>query len=402
MFDPSLASFIHYATQTSTANLPAPSSLRRHCTILSQHGTILVVPRENGMTRLYVQLPESFSDASTADPGTGKEIISAARRSLHPYMLDYSYSDWWTIYRVGQRVADHFAYKERIFLGGDAVHTHTPKGGQGMNVSMQDAYNLGWKLAGVIQGRLSRSVLKTYEAERRPVAEDLINLDADMARVLASKKMPNPLEVRRVYEKARNYISGANICYSPNILVTIPDECKQELAVELKLGMRFPSHLVFNHSSAVPLESQALLRSDGRWRVLVFGGDVTNPAQLQRVNVLGANLAGFARQFDSIRPDDRPLTEILLIYCGSIESMEIHEFHPTFSRMNASEDRFDFERIYADPLASSSQVSAHAHYGIDAEKGCIVVTRPDQCVAWIGDLEDVDGLSNHFRGFMSV
>lgn len=354
------------------------------------------------MTRLYVQLPESFSDASTADPGTGKEIISAARRSLHPYTLDYSYSDWWTIYRVGQRVADHFAYKERIFLGGDAVHTHTPKAGQGMNVSMQDAYNLGWKLAGVIQGRLSRSVLKTYEAERRPVAEDLINLDADMAQVLASKKMPNPLEVRRVYEKARNYISGANICYSPNILVTSPDECKQELAVELKLGMRFPSYLVFNHSSAIPLESQALLRSDGRWRVLVFGGDVANPAQLQRVNVLGANLAGFARQFDSIRPDDRPLTEILLIYCGNIESMEIHEFHPTFSRMNASEDRFDFERIYADSRASPSQVSAHAHYGIDAEKGCIVVTRPDQCVAWIGDLEDVDGLSNHFRRFVSV
>lgn len=354
------------------------------------------------MTRLYVQLPDSFCDASTADPGAGKEIISVARRSLHPYKLEYSYCDWWTVYRVGQRVADHFAYKERIFLGGDAVHTHTPKGGQGMNVSMQDAYNLGWKLAGVIHGQLKRSVLKTYEAERRPVAEDLINLDTNMARVLASKTMTNPVEVRRVYEQMRNYGSGANICYSPNILIMGPDEGKQHLAGELKLGMRFPSHLVLNHSSTVPLESQSLLRSDGRWRVLVFGGDVANPSQLHRVNRLGEQLSGFTSQFRPARPDNKPFAEIILFYYGPVENIETHEFHPTYSHVDGSENRFDYERIYADPPASPPQDSAHVHYGIDIKRGCIVAIRPDQCVAWIGEIEDSEELRSYFRELMGI
>lgn len=352
------------------------------------------------MTRLYVQLPDSFSDVSIADPGTGKKIISVARRSLHPYMLEYAYCDWWTVYRVGQRVADHFAHKERIFLGGDAVHTHTPKCGQGMNVSMQDAYNLGWKLAGVIHGQLDRSVLKTYEAERRPVAQDLINLDTDMARLLASKTMSDPLEVRRVYGKMANYGSGANICYSPNILIMSPGEGKQHLAVELKLGMRFPSHLALNHSSSVPMESQVLLKSDGRWRVLVFGGDVAKSTQLQRVNRLGEQLSGFTRELCSARPGNRPFADIILVYYGHVETMETDMFHPTYSRVDGSENRFDDERIYADPPASSSQGSAHEHYGIGIEEGCIVAVRPDHCVAWIGDLEDSEALSNYFRGFM--
>ncbi|THC87696.1 hypothetical protein EYZ11_012862 [Aspergillus tanneri] len=101
----------------------------------------------------------------TRFPEMGVQIIAAARQSLFPYSLDCSYCDWWTVYRVGQRVANHFAYQDRIFLGGDAVRTHTPKGGQGMNVSMQDAFNLGCKLAGVIRGQLHRSVLQTYESK---------------------------------------------------------------------------------------------------------------------------------------------------------------------------------------------------------------------------------------------
>lgn len=66
-------------------------------------------------------------------------ILESAQRTMAPYKLSYEYCDWWTAYQIGQRVGSNFSKNERIFLAGDAVHTHSPKAGQGMNVSMQDS-----------------------------------------------------------------------------------------------------------------------------------------------------------------------------------------------------------------------------------------------------------------------
>src|SRR5437899_8632196 len=71
------------------------------------------------------------------------------------------------------RLADTFR-QGNVFLAGDAAHVHSTTGGQGMNCCMQDAFNLGWKLAVVLKGYARRELLDTYEAERRPVAEQVI------------------------------------------------------------------------------------------------------------------------------------------------------------------------------------------------------------------------------------
>lgn len=81
---------------------------------------------------------------------------------------------WFTTYRLHHRMADSFR-ADRAFLIGDAAHIHSPVGGQGMNTGLQDAYNLAWKLAGVINGQLYKHVLGTYAAERMPVAKDLLS-----------------------------------------------------------------------------------------------------------------------------------------------------------------------------------------------------------------------------------
>ena len=73
----------------------------------------------------------------------------------------------------------------RVFIAGDACHTHSPKAGQGMNVSMQDAFNLGWKLAAVLQERSAPRLLHTYSAERQAVAKELIDFDREWAEILA-------------------------------------------------------------------------------------------------------------------------------------------------------------------------------------------------------------------------
>ncbi|KAF1975484.1 FAD/NAD(P)-binding domain-containing protein [Bimuria novae-zelandiae CBS 107.79] len=271
---------------------------KKHRTILSPAGTVLSITRENNMTRLYIQLPGSDMDQYEDGILTAQHLMAAAAKVLEPFRLSYSYCDCWTIYKVGQRVSDHFDYGQRIFLGGDAVHTHTPKGGQGMNVSMQDAYNLGWKVAGVAKQQLNPAILPTYESERRPIAELLIEIDTVLAGNLSQKDRKTTLDANAAYDKLRAFNSGANICYEPSLVVVSLPPGKP--VTSLPLGMRLPPFPIFNLASVLPVDLQELCPSDGLWRLLVFGGDVTNPTQLSRVNNLGMALSPLLSKFRSL------------------------------------------------------------------------------------------------------
>lgn len=81
---------------------------------------------------------------------------------------------WASAYKMNARLADRY-HDGRVFLAGDAAHTHPPMGGQGLNTSVQDAYNLGWKLAAALQGA-PVALLDTYEQERRPIAAHMLGL----------------------------------------------------------------------------------------------------------------------------------------------------------------------------------------------------------------------------------
>jgi 2-polyprenyl-6-methoxyphenol hydroxylase-like FAD-dependent oxidoreductase len=98
-----------------------------------------------------------------------------------PYIKNITRADvkivqtyWFTTYRLHHRMADKFR-EGRCFLVGDAAHIHSPVGGQGMNTGLQDAYNLAWKLAGVVNKQLNEKILDSYAAERMPVAKELLN-----------------------------------------------------------------------------------------------------------------------------------------------------------------------------------------------------------------------------------
>lgn len=116
--------------------------IRMRCAIHSaNNGSIMVIPRENKLVRLYIQLQSAIgASGAKVDRSwiTPELILGQAQKIIAPYKLTYSYCDWWTAYQIGQRVGDRFSLMERVFLAGDAVHTHSPKAGQGMNVSMQD------------------------------------------------------------------------------------------------------------------------------------------------------------------------------------------------------------------------------------------------------------------------
>lgn len=133
-------------------------------------GSVLMVPREEGMMRVYTQMGElqPGERVNRADV-TLEKMIEKTKLAMQPYKMDFVYVDWYTCYEIGQRICDTFSkYNDHVFIAGDACHTHSPKAGQGMNISMMDTFNLGWKLAMVLKGQAKHEILKTCKEGPRP------------------------------------------------------------------------------------------------------------------------------------------------------------------------------------------------------------------------------------------
>jgi phenol 2-monooxygenase len=137
----------------------------KHMAHSKSDGTVLMVPREEGMVRVYTQLGSlAPGERVNRDEVTLDRLLAKTQTVLAPYKIEFPYVDWWTCYEIGQRVCDTFAaHGDHVFIAGDACHTHSPKAGQGMNVSMMDTFNLGWKLASVINGLAKSEILHTCE-----------------------------------------------------------------------------------------------------------------------------------------------------------------------------------------------------------------------------------------------
>ncbi|KAH6668110.1 phenol hydroxylase [Plectosphaerella plurivora] len=388
--------------------------IRKRCAIHSaENGSLMVIPRENRLVRLYIQLKEVTPDANgRADRSkiTPEMIFAAAQKILSPYKLEYQYCDWWTAYQIGQRIGDKFDVHRRVFLAGDAVHTHSPKAGQGMNVSMQDTYNLGWKVALVAKGIAKRSILETYESERMDVAQQLIDFDHRFSRLFSGRPAKDIMdeegvsmeEFKNVFVKGSLFASGLSVDYDASMLVAKPEASAQALATGIPVGMRFNSFKVVNQSDARPRHFQELLRSDGRFRVVLFAGDILDAAQKQRVDAFCEKLdtpGSFLRRAtpEGAKPDS--VIEVLTVHAAKRGETELlRDFpdvlHPFDARLG-----WDYDKVYVDEESYHEGFGdAYGNYGVDRVKGCVVAVRPDQYVGWVGALEDFDGLEAYFAG----
>lgn len=115
--------------------------------------------------------PLTGDEAPELSPATFQKIFDEGSGRTDVRFTDVT---WMSVYRVNIRMAGRFRVG-RVFLTGDAAHVHSPAGGQGLNTGVQDAYNLGWKLAAVLGGAPER-LLDTYEEERLPVAADVLGI----------------------------------------------------------------------------------------------------------------------------------------------------------------------------------------------------------------------------------
>lgn len=153
----------------------------------SEEGVVALAPLPG--TDMF-QFQASLSPDAPTDPSLPifQDILDARTKSTDIRLHD---ATWMSFWRANVRMVDRYRVG-RAFLAGDAAHVHSPAGGQGMNTGIQDAYNLGWKLAAVIAGA-DVSLLDTYEEERLPVAARVLGISNELlAKAVQSKHIAGP------------------------------------------------------------------------------------------------------------------------------------------------------------------------------------------------------------------
>jgi 2-polyprenyl-6-methoxyphenol hydroxylase-like FAD-dependent oxidoreductase len=199
-------------------------------------------------------------------------------------------------FHVNQRRAEHYA-RGRIFLAGDAAHIHSPVGAQGMNTGMQDAFNLAWKLALVVKGRASLSLLESYEEEREQVGEALLRGTGRATRMVLTHN-PLLLELRNLLAplyfssfpgalpRMAEALSELSIAYPHSPIVR---DVRKKKGM-LQAGDRAPDGMVLARENAEPEHLFEILNSP-RSVLLVFAGQQEALAVEQQWRQVNALLA---------------------------------------------------------------------------------------------------------------
>ncbi|MBO0906952.1 FAD-binding monooxygenase [Arthrobacter sunyaminii] len=386
------------------ANTDFPD-IRTKCAIQSSNGgSILLIPREGGhLFRMYVDLgvvPED--DNGAVRKTTIDEIIAKANGILAPYTLDVRNVAWHSVYEVGHRLTDRFddvlpadvgTRTPRVFITGDACHTHSAKAGQGMNVSMQDGFNIGWKLGHVLDGRSPESLLSTYSAERQVVAQNLINFDKEWSTLMAKRpeEFENPSDLEDFYVRTAEFPAGFMTEYTPSMVIA---EAKhQDLAAGFPLGKRFKSAPVRRVSDTNPVHLGHQAKADGRWRIYVFA-DAAPAGAASPVSDLARWLDTAPESPLAATPEgaDRDAWfDVKVIYQQDHTGIDLNAVPSVFKPEVGPYRLTDLAKVYgADPKADIFE-----ERGLD-RGGVMVVVRPDQYVANVLPLTATAELGDFF------
>jgi phenol 2-monooxygenase len=400
--------------------------IRFKAAIKSTSGNIIVLPREGGyLVRYYIELDE-------LEPGervgwrdiTFDSLVETARRIIHPYTIDVREVAWWSVYEIGQRLTARFDdgaagsdREPRVFIAGDACHTHSPKAGQGMNVSMQDAFNLGWKLAAVLLQRSGPELLRTYSHERQTVAQDLIEFDRSWARMMsAPPKAPadladladpadpaggglEPEEFRRLFAAGGRYTAGVATRYSPSMITGT--SANQHLASGLPVGERFHSAPVVRLADGRPMQLGHAAEADGRWRIYVFTdstGLQSGSRAVRALEYLADDQHSPVVRCTPAGADIDAVVDVRVVISADHRDVRLETLPALALPRKGALGLTDYEKAFCvDPDPGRD---IYALRGIDRASGCLVLVRPDQYVANVLPLDAVDEVGAFFSVFM--
>jgi phenol 2-monooxygenase (NADPH) len=379
-------------------------------------GNILLIPREGGyLVRLYVDMGEiDPNDREAFRSHTQESVIATAQRVLHPYTLDVRDVAWFAVYQVGQRVTDRFddvpaseagSRPPRVFIAGDACHTHSAKAGQGMNVSLQDAFNLGWKIASVLEGRAKPELLETYTVERHAVAQRLIDFDKEWSKIMASPpKDParpdlggvDPEELQAYFVRSGRYTAGLATHYPPGAPLTA-QPTHQALAKGFVIGMRFHSAPVVRLADAKPMQLGHAARADGAWRIYAFA-DASGEKLGALMTFLDTSDQSPVRRHTPAAANIDSVIDVRAVFQQGHRYLKVEDLPPFLLPRKGRFGLIDYEKVYTPDHKNGPDIFILR--GVDRAKGALVVVRPDQYVANVLPLDAHQALASYFAAFM--
>ncbi len=397
------------------ANTDFPD-VRQKCLISSAtEGNVLILPREGGYVfRMYVELDKLRPDEKAASRKfTQDDMIAAANRILRPYSIDVKEVVWWSIYDIGHSITDRFDdvpegsdRDPRVFTAGDACHTHSPKAGQGMNVSMQDTFNLGWKLVHVLQGRADASLLRTYSRERLTEARRLVETDHEWARIMsapttaAERDGSEEPRIIRQFKQNLEFTGGIAVRYDPSLLIAATTH--QALAKGEPIGRRFHSAPVVRLADAKPMQLGHVAEADARWRLYAFAAKSDNSAPGSAIHRLADWL-----ETDPASPvvrhtrpgeDIDAVIDFRAVFQQTFDQLAYEQMPSLLRPKTGRLGLQDHEKVFCVDHKGAGDIFDLR--SIDRERGCIVVVRPDQYIAHVLPLDGYAELAAFFAAFL--
>ncbi|QRP48481.1 FAD-dependent monooxygenase [Amycolatopsis sp. FDAARGOS 1241] len=372
--------------------------IRLKAAIHSDHGSILIIPREGGyLVRLYIELDnDRDGEMLRSRTVTAEKLEAVANRILHPYTLDVKHVGWWTVYEIGQRLCDRFddnPVSPRVFIAGDACHTHSAKAGQGMNVSMADAWNLGWKLGTVLRGTSRPEILRTYSDERQALARRLIEFDREFT-TLFSGHDEDSARFQHYFREQGRFTAGVAVHYGASALTASPEQ--QGLATGFPVGMRFHSAPVIRLADAKPMHLGHAARADGAWRLYAFADPAHPTAADSRLRALGEFLPSLLDRFTPVDGDPDSVLDVRAVLQQGHRELTVADLPPVLVPRKGPFGLVDYEKTFC-PAPAADIFDLR---GVDREQGCVVVVRPDQYVADVVALDAFDRLAEFLAGVL--
>lgn len=389
---------------------------RFKCLIKSQDaGNIILIPREGGhLVRVYIELDALTKGQKIAPRDmTIEHLINAAQGVFRPYDLEVKEVAWWSVYEVGHAITDKFddvsvdngeTQTPRVFIAGDACHTHSAKAGQGMNVSMGDAFNLGWKLVSVLRGRADAELLHSYSAERQQVAQDLIDFDHEWSRIIGARSAGNEQKedtpkFQRYFIEHGRFTAGLSVKYQASDLTGPADW--QSLATGLEIGTRFHSAPVVCLADAKPFQIGHTINADAAWRLFAFAGandDASPESPTGRLcQFLSEDRRSPLTKYTPEGADLDSVIDVRAVFQQHHRDMEINQLPQLLRPAKGRYKLTDYEKAFC---ADHRHGDIFDMRGIDRGKGCMVIVRPDQHVAHVLPLHAYDELVLFFDGFL--
>lgn len=367
------------------ADVSAKGELNPHTIYIfnSKNGLLALFPYKGGRYRVIASLPDmkpapgNGHGQERPDLTTTLEEIQAAWDARASIPLVFSDPIWLTKFAIHHRLVAHYRVN-RVFIGGDASHVHSPMGGQGMNTGLQDSHNLAWKLALVLQRKAHESILASYEAERLAIAQKVVHMTDFLTKV---NTIRNPVAVHlrntlapilvaneAIQSRLRNSVAELDLNYrhSPiveqtqlkvneaDILDTVKDnrpDLKEWFTFKNapQAGDRAPDALLEAVDSTHKGKRIFSLLQDPRHQLLLFSGANPNDAELE-------SLPGLAQYIEQ-RLGDR---------------IQVHAITA------AAVDRNKLSVIKS--VIKDENLAAHRKYGADS--GCLYLLRPDGYIGY--------------------